>query len=219
MDWLILQLADSAFPTGGFAHSAGLEAAWQQGEVPDAAALQDFISDSLWQARHTTLPLANAAFENVSSLRELDSLCDAFLSNHVANRASRIQGRALLSTSEKCFPLPGLVALRQHVRDEKLKQHFAPLSGAIMREMGVGREWMQRLCLFVALRGVVSAAVRLGVVGPHQAQQMQFLSYETLNNVLDRCGDLGVEDLAQPAPLIDLFQATHDRLYSRLFQS
>ena len=31
--WLLWQLADSAFPTGGFAHSGGLEAAWQNGEV------------------------------------------------------------------------------------------------------------------------------------------------------------------------------------------
>ena len=31
--WMVLQLADSAFPTGGFAHSAGLEAAAQAGEI------------------------------------------------------------------------------------------------------------------------------------------------------------------------------------------
>jgi urease accessory protein UreF len=30
---------------------------------------------------------------------------------------------------------------------------------------------------------------------------------------------LSVDDLAQTAPLVDLLQAGHDRLYSRLFQS
>jgi urease accessory protein UreF len=28
-----------------------------------------------------------------------------------------------------------------------------------------------------------------------------------------------VDDLAQPAPLLDLLHASHDRLHSRLFQS
>jgi urease accessory protein len=37
--------------------------------------------------------------------------------------------------------------------------------------------------------------------------------------VLERCGELDEEALAQTAPAIDLFQASHDRLYSRLFQS
>jgi urease accessory protein len=36
-DWLLWQLADSAFPTGGFAHSGGLEAAWQHGEIRNSA--------------------------------------------------------------------------------------------------------------------------------------------------------------------------------------
>jgi hypothetical protein len=33
-DWLIWQLMDSAFPTGGFAHSNGFEAAFQAGNSP-----------------------------------------------------------------------------------------------------------------------------------------------------------------------------------------
>jgi urease accessory protein UreF len=37
--------------------------------------------------------------------------------------------------------------------------------------------------------------------------------------VARRCADLTLDDLAQTAPVIDLVQGAHDRLYSRLFQS
>ena len=46
-DWLAWQVVDSAFPTGAFAHSWGLEAAWQQGEVEDVAALRRFLDASI----------------------------------------------------------------------------------------------------------------------------------------------------------------------------
>lgn len=219
MDWLILQLADSAFPTGGFAHSAGLEAAWQNGAIPDAAALQDALTDGLWQAGYGLLPLANSAFADGARLEELDELADVFLNNHVANRSSRTQGRAFLSTCARCFPLPGVSALQERVRTAKLRQHLGPLTGALGRELGLEREWMQKLCLFTALRTMVSAAVRLGIVGPFQGQQMQFCCYAIVDEILQQCADLTDADLAQSAPRLDLYQGTHDRLYSRLFSS
>jgi urease accessory protein len=40
-----------------------------------------------------------------------------------------------------------------------------------------------------------------------------------MGEVLAACGDLSEEDVAQTSPLADLFGSTHDRLYSRLFQS
>ena len=90
MTWLTWQLVDSAFPTGGFAHSSGLEAAVQQGEVTTAAELERFVGAALWQAGYSSMPLANAAFDEPYRLCMLDALCDAFTTNHVANRASRV---------------------------------------------------------------------------------------------------------------------------------
>src|ERR1035438_3474442 len=96
--WKILQLADSSFPTGGFAHSAGLEAALQHGEVQNIDEFESFLAQSLWQTGFGSLPLVNASYTNPDRLTQWDDTCDVFLSNHVANRASRVQGRTFFST-------------------------------------------------------------------------------------------------------------------------
>jgi urease accessory protein len=77
----------------------------------------------------------------------------------------------------------------------------------------------QRLFLFTTLRGITTAAVRLGIAGGYDAQRLQFDCGPALERALRRCGDLDDRDAAQTAPLVDLLQSAHDRLYSRLFQS
>lgn len=219
MRWLLLQLADSSFPAGGFAHSGGLEAAAQQGEVSGAAELVAFACQALYQAGHAALPLVNSAYAFPERLAEWDARCHVFLSNHVSNRASRNQGRAFLSACEKSFPSAGVLELSERARAQKLGCHYAPLFGSLARALELSRREAQELFLFLTLRGTLSAAVRLGIVGPFQAQQMQRELTSMLEAVLARCGDLKAHDLAQTAPRIDLIQSTHDRLYSRLFQA
>jgi urease accessory protein len=206
MDWLIWQLADSAFPSGGFAHSAGLEAAWQQGEIDG---VEHFVRQVITQTGHGALPLVGAAHERTADLADLDAQCDAFLSNAVANRASRIQGRAFLLAARRAFPsLPDFSAM-----------HYAPLFGAICGVIGIDRRTSQALFLQIVCRGVLAAAVRLGIIGSNAAQRLQAELAPHLQETLDRCERLTPDRLAQTAPLIDLWQSMHDRIYSRLFQS
>jgi urease accessory protein len=216
--WLLLQLSDSAFPAGGFAHSFGLEAAWQQHEV-DAASLARFVRDVITQAGRGGIPFVAAAHEDPGSLAEIDGRCDAFLRNPVANRASRVQGRAWLATLERSFPRPELVALCDTVRAQSLARHHAPIVGATMKALDVDRQSAARLYLFGACRGVLSAAVRLGIVGTTEAQRLLSERAHDLDRVLAASAESTLDEAAQTAPLADLWQASHDRLYSRLFQS
>jgi urease accessory protein len=169
------------------------------------------------QAGHAALPLVNAAFDDPRELEALDEIADAFLVNTVANRASRIQGRTLAATAARVWPLPALEILE--ARALATAAHVAPVSGAVFRTIGLARPSAQRVVLFGAARGVLSAAVRLGIVGSFEAQELHATCTPWLEKVAVECTHLSVADLAQTAPLIDIFQAGHDRLYSRLFQS
>ena len=218
ISWLLLQLSDSALPTGGFAHSGGLESLAQQKQVVEPADLRRFLRDALWQTGHFALSLVAAAHDDPSSLVRLDQRAEAFLSNPIANRASRTQGRAFLETCARIFP-EVLLSLRQNAATTGLRWHHAPIFGAVLKALGIERLAAQQLFLSLTVRGLLFAAVRLGLAGTHQAQRLQHELIPAMDAVLKACADLRENQLAQTAPLADLFSSMHDRLYSRLFQS
>jgi urease accessory protein len=216
-DWLAWQVIDSAFPTGAFAHSWGLEAAWQHGEVDGLDSLRLFLDASIQQAGYASMPLVNAAYLAPDRLEALDELAEAFLINPVANRTSRVQGRTLVATARRIWPSTALADLQ--ARAEATRAHVAPLSGAVFLAIGLPLPTAQKVVLYGAARGVLAAAVRLGIAGSYEAQRMQFECGPRLDLLAERCGGLRECDLAQTAPVLDLLQSRHDRLYSRLFQS
>ncbi len=226
-DFTLWQLVDSAFPTGGFAHSAGLEAAWQHGEVKNRDELISFVEAGLQQLGRAGLPFVIASHNEPERVEEFDSLCDAFTTNHVANRASRAQGRAFVAAVQRVFAgRESSVDSRANGADTLKRTevrapfgHAPVIFGACLRRLDVPVETTSRLFFFNHLRGVMAAAVRLNIVGPMEAQTIQHQLSTTAEIVLNQCASLTLDDIAQTSPLLDLWQGAQDRLYSRLFQS
>jgi urease accessory protein len=226
-DFTLWQLADSAFPTGGFAHSAGLEAAWQHGEVRKRGELVSFVEASLHQIGRAALPFVAAAHGEPDRIVEFDSLCDVFTTNHVANRASRSQGRAFLLAVRRIFLERGSqpagtrkdMATSREMEMPAPFTHFAPIFGVCLRKIEIPADTAIRLFFFNHLRGLLAAAVRLNIVGPMEAQMLQRQFSLVAEEILERCASLTLDDIAQTSPLLELWQGGQDRLYSRLFQS
>jgi urease accessory protein len=218
-DWLVWQLVDSAFPTGGFAHSGGLEAAFQHGAVLGGPELAEYLRAALTQLVCGSLPFVHAAFAAERAFGDVDRTCDAFLSNHVANRASRLQGQAHLSTAARTFPSSALRQFRTEVLEAELPGHVTPVFGRVARLLEIDMGSTSRLFVFTQLRGWISAAVRLNIIGPLEGQKLQCELAEDAERAAARFGDVAPEDAVQTAPLLDLWHGTQDRLYSRLFQT
>jgi len=217
--FLIWQLADSAFPSGGFTHSGGLEAAVRHGDVASATDVGRVARGTIRQAGWGGLPFVRAAHRDWRELPALDALSDLFLNQPVSHRASRLQGLAFVSTSLRVFSEARLQPIADCIRVQGLAGHYAPIFGAVTAALGIDVETSSRLFLFQSGRSVIAAGIKIGIIGMFDGQRLQAELTPEIESTIDCCRDLATSEVAQTSPILDLYQSTHDRLYSRLFQS
>lgn len=208
--FLLLQLADAAFPSGGYAHSGGLEAC----AALSSMELEDFFDQTLHTTARSALPFVRDAHDTNGAhdaLAAIDALADATITSHVANRASRAQGRSLATNAARMFL--AVTSLGAHAKTHPC--HHAPVFGALFGRLGISRADTVTAYLHGVARGALSSAVRLGLVGPLEAQRI----HASREPLLERLIHSIPEASAQTAPLLEMFGALHDELDGRLFQS
>lgn len=212
--WLLLQLTCSSFPSGGFAHSGGLEAAVSLGGEDDLDALFD---QCLWQAGRAVLPFVRASAAAPERLAEFDRALDVTTAGAVQNRASRTLGRSLAAAAARIFDGDGVRAVAAHARVGPA--HHGPVYGALFGALGLAPRTAATTFLHGTAKNFLSAAVRLGQIGPLEAQRLLGERRAVLDRVLARGLALDVEEAASSAPVLELWGSAHDALDARLFQS
>lgn len=141
-----------------------------------------------------TKPLAHDTPRAMRALAWLDAQHHTLLLNHVARRASLIQGSALLSLFVKSFAQRDATAhslvdrLRVNARRgcaklnngttalrpgaEELAGHLAICAGVFAAVIGLSEERMLRQNLFLQARNIMSCSIRLNTIGPYMAHQL-----------------------------------------------
>jgi len=147
---------------------------------------------------------------------------DAWVFLPASRRASLSQGQSWIRAMEAAYDIPAMAALRPWFAARGIPLHFLMAFAAALRASGFGFSDAQSLLLHMSLRDQLGAAVRLGLIGSLQAQRLHrehILAGESLlatRSARIRAGHACAE---RTAPMIELAQASHPHLYSKLFQS
>ena len=219
----LMHLADSGLPAGGYAFSSGLEGAYHLGLLSSGAALEEFVQCALETAARSDIPFIHSVYVpkemDVEQLAVMLQLYDAMMTAPAMRRASRTHGKNWLRLLVQLHPRAGLDDLHRWLADTGLPTHFAVLFGATLRSIGFAEGPGSQLFLFQILRDQMSAAVRLGVIGPLEAARRQQGLYEYCARILVEVDGIEYTGATRTAPQLDIAQSLHDHLYSRLFQS
>ncbi|XP_058107543.1 urease accessory protein F isoform X2 [Magnolia sinica] len=223
LQWTQWQLLDSILPTGGFAHSYGLEAAVQARFVSEPDDLKAHVIYVLENTGSLLLPFVYTAnrFPDIETWSKLNKTMEATLMNEVSRKASISQGSALLRVAASVFTEAPLI---KEMRESLLSSgavsfHHAPVFGLISGLLGFDSGTCQRAYMFMTMRDVISAATRLNLVGPLGASVLQHQIAHAAEGMVEKWMDRPIEDACQTAPLLDVVQGCHGYLFSRLFCS
>ncbi|KAK9170578.1 hypothetical protein Syun_002718 [Stephania yunnanensis] len=223
LQWSQWQLMDSILPTGGFAHSLGLEAAAQARIITDREDLKTYVLHVLENTGSLLLPFVHAAAKSpdMETWCKLDRILEATLTNEVSRKASISQGSALLRIAASIFrEVPYLKSMRDSLLGSGTASfHHAPVFGLVCGLIGFDSTACQRAFMFITMRDIISAATRLNLIGPLGASILQHEIAPLAEEMLKKWMDRPVEEACQTAPMLDIIQGCHSYLFSRLFCS
>ncbi|MGO9048274.1 MAG: urease accessory protein UreF [Xanthobacteraceae bacterium] len=169
----ILQHADSAFPSGSFAFSNGIEGLAAMNAPLDRGGLHDVVAMFLRHRWATSdriaVALAHRADGGVDAVAEIDQAVEAATLTEPLRSGSKRNGNALLATHMR-LGTPGAAELRSSIDAGKAHGHLPVVQGFVWRARGVNETAAIAVSGYSTASGLIAAAVRLGRIGAVEAQ-------------------------------------------------
>jgi len=213
----LLQLASAALPVGAYAFSQGLEAAVEEGWVPDEAAAGEWFALQLEESlARVDLPLLlrllrAARAGDADALAYWNAYLLACRESAELRLAETATGEALCRLLAQLeIPLPAPLPAQPGFITA-----FASAGACWQldsRAVGLGYAWSW-------LENQVAAATKLVPLGQTSAQRLLGGLLERVPAALDVAQAVADEDIGASLPALAMASAWHETQYSRLFRS
>jgi urease accessory protein len=211
-----LLLADGRLPTGGHAHSGGVETAVATGAVRTVEELREFCRGRLHTAGRTAAGLAAAAADG-ADLDQLDAEADARCASPALRATSRRLGRQAMRTARHLWWSQRLAT----VADIPHGPHHPVAMGCLAAAAGLTPATAALLAATDSMTTPAAAAIRLLGLDPLRVYgALASLSAEADTvagqaAVLAAAGELP----SRSAPLLDVYAEQHTTLEAHYFAS
>ena len=220
----LMHLIDSSLPTGSFAYSMGLESSITFGLIKDSFGLRSYLYTFLQQTVSFDYPFINSClalqFPDLNEeLKKITKAYDTLMLVPATRKASLVQAKNWNKLFASFYPEAGILEIKEWFIREDVPLHYLFAFALSLKRGKFSMIDIKRMHLHMCLRDQVSAAIRLGFLGPMEGHKLQHDFYTIFD-------DLIVADDATPytaayrsAFLLDVAQVYHEDIYSKLFQN
>jgi urease accessory protein len=208
------------FPVGAFAYSHGLEWAHEAGDIDNADDLRDWLTTLTERGTlYNDAILLGAAYRDAvqgdaQRLAEINELALAMATSRERRLETATQGNAFLLAIRKSWPCASLDLVPA---GEDVAYPVAVAVAAAGHNLPLAAT-LDIFCLgFVS--NLVSAAIRLGIVGQTDGQNVIAGLMPSIHDTAQSCATNDLDDLGGSAFRSDLASLKHETQYTRLFRS
>jgi urease accessory protein len=216
----ILQHADSAFPSGSFAFSNGIEGLAAMNAPLDRSGLHNVVAMFLrhrWATSdRVAVALAHRARNDAEAIAVIDRAVEAATLAEPLRSGSKRNGNALLAAHVR-LGTPGAAELDSQIEVGRAHGHLPVVQGFVWRARGMSEADAILVSGYSTASGLIAAAVRLGHIGAVEAQAV-------LAALLPKIVDLAAPVASDAKfesfmPWVDAAASRQARAHLRLFAS